>query len=68
MRSVVDPHSDLLKNALVKPKNKSIIDLIFNNCYIIDRSNDWSLLLFKEAYHIRRSDQPLNHCARASTP
>ena len=44
----------------------SIVDLIFNNCYIIDRSNDWPLLLFKEAYHIHRSDPPLNHGARAS--
>ena len=30
----------------------NVVDLIFDNCYIIDRSNDWSLLLFKEAYHI----------------
>ena len=44
----------------------SIFDLIFNNRHIIDRSNNWSLLLFKEAYHIRRSDPPLNHGARAS--
>ena len=34
----------------------SMVDLIFENCYIIDRSNDWSLLSFKEAYHIRRCD------------
>ena len=26
----------------------NMVDLIFDNCYIIDRSNDWSLLLFKE--------------------
>ena len=43
-----------------------VIDLIFDNCYIIDRSNDWSLLLFKESYHIRRCDPPFNHGARAS--
>ena len=43
-----------------------VVDLIFDNCYIIDRSNDWSLLLFKESYHIRRYDPPLNHGARAS--
>ena len=34
----------------------NMVDLIFDNCYIIDRSNNWSLLLFKEAYHIRRCD------------
>ena len=44
----------------------NVVDLIFANCYIIDRSNDWSLLLFKEAYHIRRCDPSLNHGARAS--
>ena len=44
----------------------SMVDLIFENCYIIDRSNDWSLLSFKEAYHIRRCDPSLNHGARAS--
>ena len=44
----------------------NIVDLIFDNCYIIDRSNNWSLLLFKEAYHIRRCDPSLNHDARAS--
>ena len=44
----------------------SIVDLIFNNYYFIDRSNDCFLLLFKEAYYIRRSDPPLSHGARAS--
>ena len=34
----------------------NVVDLIFDNCYIIDQSNDWSLLLCKEAYHIRRCD------------
>ena len=29
---------------------KCTISVILNNCYIIDRSNNWSLLLFKEAY------------------
>ena len=41
----------------------SIVDLIFDNCYITDRSSYWSLLLFKEAYHIRRRDPSLNHGA-----
>ena len=31
-----------------------------------ERPNDWSLLLCKEAYHIRRCDPSLNHGARAS--
>ena len=44
----------------------SAVDLIFDNCYITDRSNDWSLLLFKEVYHVRRCYPPLNHDARPS--
>ena len=44
----------------------SIVDLIFDNCYVIDRSIDWSLLFFKDANHIRRCDPLLNHGARAS--
>ena len=43
-----------------------MVDLIFDNCYIIERSNDWSLLLFKEAYHIRCCDPSLKQGARAS--
>ena len=38
----------------------SIFDLIFYKCYIIDCSNDWSLLLLKEAYYIRRSDRKIS--------
>ena len=29
-----------------------VVDLINNYCKIIDRSNDWALLLFKEAFNI----------------
>ena len=44
----------------------NVDDPIFDNCYVIDRSNDRSLLLFKEAYHICRCDPSLNHGTRAS--
>ena len=44
----------------------SLIDLIYSNCKVIDRSNDWSLLLFKETFHIHRCNPALNHGARAS--
>ena len=43
----------------------NIVDLIFCNCCIIYRSSNWSLLLFKETYHIHRCDPSLNHGARA---
>ena len=59
------PLLNLPCNLLDSKYRISIVDLIFNNYYIVDRSNDWSLLLFKEVYHIRRSDPPLNHGARA---
>ena len=39
----------------------SLVDLIYSNCKVIDLSNDWSLLLFKEAFHIRRLNPVLNH-------
>ena len=44
----------------------SLVDLIYTNCKIIDRSNDWSLLLFKEAFHILRLNPAWNHGMRAS--
>jgi hypothetical protein len=42
----------------------SLVDLIYSNCKVIDRSNDWSLLLFKEAFHIHRCNPALNHRKR----
>ena len=42
----------------------SLVDLTFSNCKVIERSNDWSLFLFKEAFHIRRLNPVLNHGAR----
>ena len=40
--------------------------LIFNNCKIIDKSDHWSLLLYKESLAIRRRKPNLNHGAKAS--
>ena len=37
--------------------------LIFNNCKIVDKSDHWSLLLFKESLAIRRRKPELNHGA-----
>ena len=41
-------------------------EFIFNNSKIIDRSDHWSLLLFKEALAIRRFKPELNHGTKAS--
>ena len=40
--------------------------LISNNCKRIDKSDHWSLLLFKESLAIRRRKPELNHGAKAS--
>ena len=41
-------------------------EFIFTNSKIIDRSDHWSLLLFKEALAIRRLKPELNHGTKAS--
>jgi hypothetical protein len=48
------------------PINTNITQLIFNNCKIIDKSDHWSLLLYKESLAIRRRNPELNHGAKAS--
>ncbi len=48
------------------PINTNLTELIFRNCKIIDRSDHWSLLLFKESLAIRRRKPDLNHGAKAS--
>ena len=53
-------------NLLCCNYSKSLVDLIYSNCKVIDGSNDWSLLLFKETFHIRRHNPVSNHGARAS--
>ena len=46
--------------------NTHLIELIFRNCKIIDRSDQWSLLLLKESLAMRRRKPDLNHGAKAS--
>ena len=41
-------------------------EFIFTNSKIIDRSDHWSLLLFKESLAIRRLKPELNHGTKAS--
>ena len=41
-------------------------EFIFNNSKIIDRSDHWSLLPFKEALATRRFKPGLNHGTKAS--
>ena len=46
--------------------NTNMTQLIFNNCKIIDKSDHWSLLLYKKSLAIRRRKPSLNHGAKAS--
>jgi hypothetical protein len=48
------------------PINTNVTELIFRNCKIIDTSDHWSLLLFKESLAIRRRKPELNHGAKPS--
>ena len=51
---------------LFNPICTNITQLIFNNCKIIDKSDHWPLLLFKESLAIRRRKPVLNHGTKAS--
>ena len=51
---------------LSNPICTNTTQLIFNNCKVIDKSDHWSLLLFKESLAIRRRKPILNHGAKAS--
>ena len=46
--------------------NYRAVIFIFNSSKIIDRSDHWSLLLFKEALAIRRFKPELNHGTKTS--
>ena len=46
--------------------NTNTTQLIFENCKIIDRSDHWFLLLYKESLATRRMKPELNHGAKAS--
>ena len=44
----------------------NLTQLIFDNCKIIDKSDHWSLLLYKESLAIHRRKPELNHGTKAS--
>ena len=44
----------------------NLTQLIFDNCKIIDKSDHWSLLLYKEYLAIHRRKRELNHGTKAS--
>ena len=41
-------------------------ETVRSNTKIIDSDDNWNLLLYKEAYHIKRSSPPLNNGLKAS--
>ena len=57
-----------LNPPLVLPFNnlELLPQIVLNNTVIIDKSMNWSLLLYKEALHIHRQHPELNHWTKAS--
>ena len=51
---------------LNKKTNEELVDLVLNNTKIIDSANNWNLLLYKEALHIKRRECALNKGLKAS--
>ena len=46
--------------------NEFRLNLVHHNTRIIDQSNNWNVLLFKEAYHVKEKCPILNNCVKAS--
>ena len=44
----------------------NLTQLIFDNCKIIDKSDHWSLLMYKESLAIDKGKPELNHGTKAS--
>ena len=48
-------------------KHEFRLDLVCQNTRIIDESNNWNILLFKEGYHIKEKCPILNYGVKASS-
>ena len=46
-------HSCYSPKELTKKTNKELVDLVVNSTKVIDSARNWSLLLYKEALHIK---------------
>ena len=61
---------DIFTNENISPStvmNKEFLtQTVRDNTNIIDRDDNWNLLLYKEAYHIKRSTPFLNNGLKAS--
>ena len=53
-------------NYLDGKTNNELTDFVMTNSKIIDSSNNWNLLLYKEALHIKRRKSILNNGLKAS--
>ena len=53
-------------NYLDSKTNNELTDFVMTNSKIIDSSNNWNLLLYKEALHIKRRKSILNNGLKAS--
>ena len=57
---------NLPSNLLSLNEATNLLQLILNNCRIIDKAKQWSLPLFKEVLCIHRQKALLNHATKAS--
>ena len=53
-------------NYLDSKTNNGLTDFVMTNSKIIDSSNNWNLLFYKEALHIKRRKSILNNGLKAS--
>ena len=61
-------HLFSINNLILKDVNtrEFRLNLVLQNARIIDESNNWNVLLFKEAYHIKEKCPILNNDVKAS--
>ena len=61
-------HLFSINNLILKDVNtrEFRLNLVLQNARIIDESNNWNVLLFKEAYHIKEKCPILNNAVKAS--
>ena len=59
-------HGLVVNLSILEKLNEFRLNLVRQNTRIIDESNIWNVLLFKEAYHIKEKCPILNNGVKAS--
>jgi len=50
----------------ISGKNEYAINAVQNNISVLDYDDNWNLLLYKEAFHIKRQSPSLNNGLKSS--